>query len=307
MWARRGELSEAEACLRAAVEVMKLWSVSGGRMSHAFGLLADVLVERGELTAARQVLADRPTASGGEGDAACRYAELKLLVAERRFKEALDAADAYGELFGAVRNPAWTAWRSIRAQALSRLDRAEEAVDQLEQELEYARRWGTAGAIGQALAQLGTLQGADGLELLQEAVGVTADSSARLDHAKALVALGSTLRRTRRPSDARKALRSGHELAFRCGAAPLAGLARAELAAAGERPRNLALRGPASLTPSERRVAELAAAGESNRAIAQQLYLSPKTVEVHLTRVYRKLDIRSRGALAAALGTPASP
>lgn len=104
-WARRGELAEAEACLRAALEVMKLWSVSGGRMSHAFGLLADVLVERGELAAARRVLAERPDASGGEGEAVCRYAELKLLVAESRFEEALEAADAYGELFGGVVQP----------------------------------------------------------------------------------------------------------------------------------------------------------------------------------------------------------
>jgi DNA-binding CsgD family transcriptional regulator len=307
MWARRGELSEAEACLRDAIEAMKVWSVGGGGVPLAFGLLADVLIERGDLAAARQALADRgPVGLGGEGDALCRYAELKLLAAEHRFEEALEAADAYCEQFGRVVNPGWTGWRSVRAQALSSLGRLEEALDQLAQELALARHWGTAGAVGQALAQLGALQGDDGLGLLHEAVELTADSPARLEHAKALAALGGALRRARRPSDARRPLRLAHELATRCGAKQLADHARAELEATGARPRNLAFRGPGSLTPSERRVADLAAAGETNRAIAQQLYLSPKTVQVHLSSVYRKLEINARGALAAALGAGAA-
>jgi DNA-binding NarL/FixJ family response regulator len=307
MWARRGELSEAETCLRDAIEATKVWSVGGGGVPHAFGLLADVLIERGDLAAARQALADRgPAGSGGDGDALCRYAELKLLAAEHRFDEALEAADGYREQFGQVVNPAWTGWRSVRAQVLHRLGRVEDALDQLAQELAFARRWGTAGAVGHVLAQLGALQGEDGLELLHEAVERTADSPARLAHAKALAALGGALRRARRPSDARGPLRRAHELATRCGAKPLADHARAELEASGARPRNLDLRGPGSLTPSERRVADLAAAGESNRSIAQQLYLSPKTVEVHLSSAYRKLDINARGALAAALGAVAA-
>ena len=90
-------------------------------------------------------------------------------------------------------------------------------------------------------------------------------------------------------------------IASHCGAQPLAEHARNELYAAGGRPRREALTGPESLTPSERRVAELAAAGQSNRDIARTLYVTPKTVEVHLTSVYRKLGIRSRAALSKAL------
>ncbi len=71
---------------------------------------------------------------------------------------------------------------------------------------------------------------------------------------------------------------------------------------AGARPRRELLTGPESLTPSERRVAEAAAAGATNREVATQLFLSPKTVEMHLGRVYRKLEISSRGELAGALG-----
>ena len=81
----------------------------------------------------------------------------------------------------------------------------------------------------------------------------------------------------------------------------MADWARTELYSAGGRPRREALSGPESLTPSERRVAELAAEGHSNRDIAQTLYVTPKTVEVHLTSIYRKLGISSRATLPDAL------
>ena len=69
-----------------------------------------------------------------------------------------------------------------------------------------------------------------------------------------------------------------------------------ELAATGARPRrDVLLTGPESLTPSERRIAELAATGQSNREIAQALFVTPKTVEYHLRNTYRKLDIQTRG------------
>jgi DNA-binding NarL/FixJ family response regulator len=80
--------------------------------------------------------------------------------------------------------------------------------------------------------------------------------------------------------------------------------AETELRATGARPRRTALRGIEALTPSERRVAELAAKGPTNREIAQTLFVTQRTVEVHLTSVYRKLDIDSRSQLAAALGEP---
>ena len=131
-------------------------------------------------------------------------------------------------------------------------------------------------------------------------------SSARLEHARALIALGSALRRTHASAAAREPLRRGLELAARCGAQPLTEHARAELYAAGGRPRRAAVSGPESLTPSERRVADLAAAGDSNRDIAQKLYVTPRTVEVHLTSIYRKLGISRRAALPKALADPTS-
>ena len=128
------------------------------------------------------------------------------------------------------------------------------------------------------------------------------DTPARLELAKALAALGGALRRDRRPTDAREPLRAALELAVACDAPGLAEEVRAELYAAGARPRTDALAGVAALTASERRVVELAAGGETNRDIAQALFVTPKTVEVHLSNAYRKLGVRSRRELPAALG-----
>ena len=128
-----------------------------------------------------------------------------------------------------------------------------------------------------------------------------AGSPARLEHTRALVALGAALRRANRRADARDPLRRALEQADRGGMLRLARRAREELNAAGARPRRSALSGPGALTPAEHRVAELAARGHGNRAIAERLYVTPRTVETHLTHAFAKLDIRSRAELAAAL------
>ena len=99
-------------------------------------------------------------------------------------------------------------------------------------------------------------------------------------------------------ANARPHLARAGELATSSGAHGLAALAATELRVAGGRPRQRALSGIEALTPSERRAADLAALGRTNRAIAQELYVTPKTVEVHLSSAYRKLGITSRGELA---------
>jgi DNA-binding NarL/FixJ family response regulator len=127
-----------------------------------------------------------------------------------------------------------------------------------------------------------------------EAVEVLASSSARLEHARALVDLGALLRRRKKRSKARELLQEGLELAHRLGATPLTERARVELAATGARPRRMVATGLESLTPSEHRVAGMAVEGMSNKDIAQSLFVTVKTVEVHLSSVYRKLGITSR-------------
>ena len=131
-----------------------------------------------------------------------------------------------------------------------------------------------------------------------------AGSQARLEHARALVDLGAALRRGNQRTEARQRLREGVDLARRLGAFGLAARANEEIAATGARPRKVLQTGLDALTASERRVAQLAACGVSNKEIAQTLFVTIKTVEVHLSSAYRKLDISSRAQLDNALLTP---
>ncbi len=145
-------------------------------------------------------------------------------------------------------------------------------------------------------------QGTRSLRSLRAAVRLGSDAPTRLETMRALVDLGAALRRENRRSEARDPLERAADMARRGGAVALSERARIELAASGARPRRDALlSGPASLTPSERRIAELAANGQSNREIAQALFVTPKTVEYHLRNAYRKLDIQTRGELAGVL------
>jgi DNA-binding NarL/FixJ family response regulator len=166
-----------------------------------------------------------------------------------------------------------------------------------------AHRWGAPFALGRALRVAGLVTpGTAGLDLLREAVEVLHKSPAQLEYAKALIDFGAALRRGNARVDARPHLAAGLDLAIKCGATPLIERAGTELRAAGARPRTVAPSGPDSLTPSEKRVADLAARDFSNRQIAQQLFVTTKTVEVHLSSVYRKLGITGRNKLRNELG-----
>jgi DNA-binding CsgD family transcriptional regulator len=131
---------------------------------------------------------------------------------------------------------------------------------------------------------------------------VLAGSEDRLEHARALHALGSAHRRAGRRADARDTLREALDLADRCGAAVLAAHVREELVAAGARPRRARLSGVEALTAQERRVAQMAADGLTNRLIAEALFLTTRTVEMHLANAYRKLGIASRAGLPNTFG-----
>lgn len=301
-WLARGELAEAADVLRRSGEVALSWSSTAS--AYTVATFAHVLIEQGDLVGAEDLLGQRgPQMPGSDADTLCKEADVALLVARARWHEALAAVEEYAAgISPGVVNPAWVPWRSLKAQALEGLGDHDAAVRLLEEELSAARAWGAPRALSHSLRLLGSLlDEREGLDLLREAVQVAEGSPARLEYAKALTALGSALRRARQPTQAREPLRTGFEVATRCGAQPVAEHARAELYATGARPRREAFSGPESLTPSEQRVAELAAAGGSNREIAQQLYVTPKTVEVHLTSTYRKLGISSRAALADAL------
>lgn len=122
-----------------------------------------------------------------------------------------------------------------------------------------------------------------------------------MDLAEATINLGAALRVAGDRGDARERLRAGLELAVECGANRIAELARRELGALGVRPRREAVKGIGALRPAERRVAELASQGLTNRHIAQALFVTEKTVETHLGNVYDKLGVRSRHKLTQVL------
>jgi DNA-binding NarL/FixJ family response regulator len=301
---RRGDLIAAEAALRTAVEEFRLWGLGPepGEIDCA-ALLAAALGEQGKVAEARCEL-ERFADPGTRSDSArfWLHARLGLLLADRRFDEALALARECDRRFACLPNPIDTPWRSAQALALDGLGERDAALEAAEEGLELARRWGSPGVLAHALRILGTVERGAGLDRLREAVEAAAGSPARLEHTKALAALGGALRRARLLTEARAALRQAAEQAAGCGAEGLRADVHAELRAAGARPRGTALSGVGALTPSERRVAALAADGAANRDIAQALFVTPKTVELHLSNSYRKLGIASRRDLPEALG-----
>lgn len=202
-----------------------------------------------------------------------------------------------------ARNPVFVPWRVDAALVHRAHGELDAAWVLAREELAAARDWGTPGAIGAAQRLIGLLSsGEEAIVLLREAASMLAESPARLEHARALVDLGAALRRTNRRADAREPLTRGLDLADRCGARVLSQRARDELRAMGARPRRARLSGLEALTASERRVAELAASGLSNTEIAQNLFVTRKTIEKHLGNAYIKLGVKSRAELPARFG-----
>jgi DNA-binding NarL/FixJ family response regulator len=298
---REGDLDESERSLRDAVESFPRYGYGRGGMQYTDAQLAAVLLERGDVIGARQAL-DR-NGDPGAIDAA-RYwlqNEMAVRLAEGRPEAALEIADEIPRRMPWITNPTDNYWRSYKALALDRLDRTDEALELVTEELRLAREWGAPATVGRVLRVLGMIDRAKAIDHLSESVELLSVSRTRLEYAKALCELGAAIRLQRKPAEAREPLYQALELANVCGATALEDRVRTELGATGARPRRDALSGVGSLTPSEKRVADLAADGMSNREIAQELYVTPKTVEVHLSNTYRKLEIRSRRQLTGAL------
>jgi DNA-binding CsgD family transcriptional regulator len=202
-----------------------------------------------------------------------------------------------------IDNPAVSNWRAALAGALHRTGAVDEAWELAQEQVSLAREFGAAWSLGAALRTGATVAPpTDRLSLLAEAVEVLEHSGATLELAHALVELGACMvAQTDDKVAAREVLRRGADAASRCSAAPLVSRAVQLLRSTGARPRRVALTGASALTPMERRVAELALAGYANLEIAELLFVNLKTVEAHLSRVYRKLHIRSRRHLPNSL------
>ncbi len=237
-------------------------------------------------------------------DAIRLYALAELHRSQGGLEEALSIAVTAGEvaeqMVPFLDHCPWRSCATLAALALGERQRARElAADALAR----AEHSGVPHQRIQALRLAGLSEGgASGLEQLRAAVELARSLPPRLETIRALIDLGAALRRANQRSAARPPLEQAADLARQGGAHALHQRARTELSASGARPRRDALlSGPASLTPSERRIAELAAEGNSNREIAATLFVTPKTVEYHLRNAYRKPDIQTRHELTDAL------
>lgn len=303
----RGRLAEA---ITDATDVLHLADEAPPASQQATAparlVLALAALARGELAEADRAV-DVPDAADLWGTTPLSGWYLHALghvhLARNRFEAARDAFLGAGDAFEAGGGTGtFCAWRSGAASALHAL--GDPAAHTLaDSELELALAFGSPKAIAVALRCRARLAGsADrAVEVLGEAVGLLAASEAELERAGIEVEWGAALRRSGRRRDARRPLRQGMDRARRIGAWSIVATAGAELEATGARSPQRSTSGVDALTPSERRVVRMAADGQSNREIAQALFVTRKTVEVHLTSAYRKLGVSGRAELPTRL------
>jgi DNA-binding CsgD family transcriptional regulator len=302
---RVGDLDDAEADAQSGL------AAAGGERSvfapRNLATLTHVLIERGQLREAAALLNQHNVSFGLDQPASAlhlQFARGRLAASCGKWHDATDAflrlrewSLAWGE-----RNPGSFDWRTGAALALAQIGEVERARELSGEVVELSRYLGQPRSLGIGLRAAGLIAGGtERVELLRDAVATLGNTPARVEHARALVDLGAALRRQNHRRDARDPLRQRTELANRCGATMLMQRGQAELLATGARPRRLVRTGVDALTPSERRVARLAADGLSTPEIAQQLFVTVNTVETHLRHAYLKLDIHSRDELTAAL------
>jgi DNA-binding CsgD family transcriptional regulator len=302
---RLGRFESAEANLLLAIELTQRNELSLMALTTFLYFCLDAIVERrgldgvadlveglevpppfGETASGALVLDARSAVRLARGDRAGAAATLREVAPMMR----------------ALRiGPRLSSWRSRLALALPEAER-EEALSLATEELALAVALDAPRAEGIALRALGLLAGGDeGIEVLGRSVERLRRGGGSLELARSLADLGAALGRANRRREARERLREASDLAQRAGAQRLEERIEEEIRVAGGKPRRRAVSGPESLTPSERRVAGAAADGATNREIGQALFVSMRTVEMHLTNAYRKLGIANRVELAAAL------
>ncbi|MGW3044735.1 AAA family ATPase [Kitasatospora sp. NPDC001159] len=312
VYGQLGRVPDCQAEAQAALVTLREIGIDPHH-SHsvlAAATLSDALVLQGRLDEAQTLLEQAELTGDLNGHWINDYAHLargRLRAAQGRPEEAIADFLECGRRTEArgMRCPWIYPWRSEAAVAHLALGEPEPARALAAEELELAQHWGVPEHIGVARRALALATGGpEGLGLLREAVRMLAGTPARSRHAQALGDLGAELRRAGRLAEARDRLKEAVTAAHVCGAALVADRALEELRAAGDRPRTRTFQGVGALTPTERRVADLAAKGMTNREIAQHLFVGLRTVEVHLTHAYGKLGIDGRPGLAAALSEP---
>lgn len=310
----QGGVPQALADAQTALDLLEEENWGEGAVTPQIAC-ALALTERGEPGRAEEVLGTikRPRIE----DFAWEYHWYLMARARARYahgdsESALELLRACGDSLArtGLANPVLAPWWLDAACLLAESGRFEEARAAADHGAGPAERWGTPRALGYAaLARGVATPGPEGIAGLREAVRRLEGSPARADHARALLLLGRALLADGAPGEAREHLRDAVALARRCGCVALARRAREELVGAGGRMREVTVSPLDMLTGTERTVATLVASGVTNREAAESLFVTVRTVELHLTSVYRKLGITRRAELAGALheDTPPAP
>jgi ATP/maltotriose-dependent transcriptional regulator MalT len=189
-------------------------------------------------------------------------------------------------------------------EAATRSGKSDLAAEALRQLSDATRASGTDWALGaEAYARALLSENEVAEDHYREAIERLARTRARAWLARAHLVYGEWLRRQKRRLDAREQLRSAYEMLAAMGAEAFAERARRELLATGESARKRTVETLGDLTAHEAQIARLARDGLSNPEIGAQLFISPRTVQYHLHKVFGKLDISSRNQLEAALSS----
>jgi len=300
VWLAQGRIVEAIADAETALQGAAFGWGDSPQFVHA--ALAICLLERGELARADKLMsaADASEGSGLVSDALLLGARAQLRLAHGDLDGALQDCEANRTALEAagISNPNLATWRPIVAAVHQRRGDVEAARAIIDEELALAERWQLPNRIGAALrARAGLSSDAEARADLEASLAALQGDGTSLEQARTRFALGQLMKDGGDLEGARDELRRAFSIAHQCGASMLERDARQALVAAGGRPRRPAMDGVEALTPSERRIAELAAAGESNRAIAEALFLTKNTIEWHMRNVFKKLEVRSRSEL----------
>lgn len=292
---RLGLLDQAMGDLEEALTLVPLHSWHPMQQPHIVSVQAMAYLEGGRRDCAERVV-DMAWPGGVErGSAWIRLLFVKGMVCLRSDdpKVALELFQECGRRLLARQwvNPALAAWRSQAAIAHHACGETDEAIRLADEEIRLAERWGAPSVVGSSLLWAGMVQeGADAVRNTTRAVQVLRGAPWRLSYAQALAELAELKLTTGMTADAVPLLQEVTELAAVHGARPL-----------GCRARELSRRVRSVLSPSERRVAGLATRGLSNSDIARGLSVTRRTVEAHLTNIYRKVGVAGRSELGPVL------
>jgi DNA-binding CsgD family transcriptional regulator len=292
-----GETLAAAALIEEADALAR---TTGGGIAPRYGELA-LAAHRGHedelLRLARVATEDFLARGEGLGITATHWVTALLYNGLGRFDEAFVAAAQATEIPSEI----WFA-RSASLElieAAARTGRQKQGAETLESLRKSTGASGTPWALGVEARSRALLSEGDAAEpLYREAIDQFQPTPLHFDLARSHLLYGEWLRRQRRRIDARNELRAAYELFTDFGMEAFAERTRVELEATGERARRRSVDALDQLTPQEAQISRLAGQGQTNREIAAQLFIAPSTVEYHLRKAFRKLDVTSRTQLA---------